>query len=439
MDAEVIKQRLTKDWTHVLSKHKSDSGKVWFDQRDLTNLEHDIYSVRSLLATSGSRHVHSCDVLLDLIENINSTDHWIQSVNKEIQTVLDALNFGDASSILKEIIIEALTYYDVGKLQSLELIEHGSVNYNVKIKTSKDTFFFRAYDEAQDKKHMVFEHKLLKKLSDKGFIVSSPLKTRLGETLLQIKGYYVSIFNWIKGRHFRYSISSIKTVARKLGSFHLLIKDYHPNPYERQKAYRNFLKKEKDYLNSILEHFFLGNYSHLYRLKYKPKLTPYDSFIKDNLEKMQPIYTNLVVNYQSLRFPIQEFIMLHGDYHEENVLFKRSKMVAMLDFDYARYGLRHYEVAETALRYSIDGKKIDLRNLRNFIKAYRSIDPWLKTKPICIIMIINLFIFRRFFSAYESDLESALHDRNPNSYIIEQANLIYWLFKYKNHMFQALS
>ena len=94
------------------------------------------------------------------------------------------------------------------------------------------------------------------------------------------------------------------------------------------------------------------------------------------------LYNNSSVRVNELGFDSWDEQIIHGDWHPGNMLFSRSKLVAVLDFDSVKIAPTVTDLANGMLQFSIVGGRpnpadwpayLDQAKLVKFLSGYREV------------------------------------------------------------------
>lgn len=233
---------------------------------------------------------------------------------------------GEKANLSKKFLNEVCENYELGKLVSCRKFERGEIQTNIYLKTSYGDYVLRCYSHIgygneKDLRSIKFEINVIKKLINEGFPVPKLFKNKFGKFISSSSEYYYVVFEYVKGQHKErknLSEKSLESMLKNLANLHNITKGYKPNYSElREKHEKNFLKKEfKKQAKTI------GTKSAQERLYYAEKTLNKIKF-PNNLPKG----------------------VIHRDYNLGNILFKREKVSAVLDFDDSCYSYLAYDLA----------------------------------------------------------------------------------------------
>lgn len=277
--------------------------------------------------------------------------------------------------LLKKEAQKICNQYDLGKIREVKLIETGLINYNFDIKTDKGDFIIRflghKFNEA-NKIKLKFEFSVLEFLNKNNFPykVPSPLKNRKRRYLSRLNGKNFWIYEKIKGKKIRrLNKEKFKEMPILLATYHKFVKKI------------KLEKEEKIYQNEFFNlNWLKTNYSKMRRIKPKTKL---DKLVSENLE----FFSKTLEEISKTKFN-KNIIATHSDFHARNMLFKKNKIIALLDFDNLETIPLVKDVATAIWHTCIKDKKLDEDAMKLFLKEYEKINRLTKEEKEMIIPTI---------------------------------------------------
>lgn len=225
--------------------------------------------------------------------------------------------------------------YGLGKLTKTSGVAAGSVNTHYLLETPKGKFFLKI-DEAKCRSEAQHELELLLFLRTHGFACPRPLANRDGRFLSDYEGKTVSVCPFIVGTVFAekdFTLTQLEKTGRALASLHLL-----GQTYKRPLENRFCFERIADLYPAVKTHL-PPHFRHLVHV------------LDDEL--------NYQAHFAEERLPKG---VIHGDLFADNILFRTSKVAAVLDFEAAGHGKFIYDLATAvnALCY-IDGNYLSDR------------------------------------------------------------------------------
>jgi homoserine kinase type II len=223
-----------------------------------------------------------------------------------------------------------VTTYGLGNLGKLTGIPAGSVNTHYLLETSKGKVILKI-DEVKSVSAAERELALLLFLRERDFRCPQPLVDRSGQYYHTYKGKPVSLYAVLSGKSVseaQLTNTQLENVGQTLAALHALSPGYPRGEDNRFSPTHVFslYQEAKERLPGYLRHL-----THM---------------LDDEMLYQQ--------QYQEDRLPKG---IIHGDLFADNLLFRKDKVIGVLDFEAASYGKFIYDVATAvnALCY-IDGR-----------------------------------------------------------------------------------
>lgn len=203
-----------------------------------------------------------------------------------------------------------LSKYDLGDFVSFEPIKNGTVQTNILLKTSKNKFVFRYY-ENRSKNSVLFEVNLIKYLKNRNYPCLTPFRNIHGNFIGIYNKKPFVIFEFIEGKHIEKSnTEQRKQLIQKVAELQKFTKNY--NPYHKKYRWNYSIDLCKKLAQDEAKK--IGTKNSQNKLKW----------LKSELLKLK-IPKSLPKG------------ICHCDFHFSNVLFKNGKFNALIDFDDANY------------------------------------------------------------------------------------------------------
>lgn len=450
------KEAFVKDWNEIHKSIKTDLANIWYKKRaakklkvDAKTILQDLKEVMSVLKEGHRRKdeiAAKCHHLVALLRHLESNKEWYKDAYLTAGFIVNQLN--EESKRYDEVrqnIMDFLVHYDLGEVIDFELIAAGAINLNIRLRTTAGTYYLRIYNERQSEQHIDSEHKLLEYLASKGFIAIGPIKSREGSSYVKIKDRFCSVFKWEKGTHFKFSLSAVRKAAKTLATYHLLVKDYHPSAQERENAITYYPQSLKEWLMQIEDGLFNGENSVAAFLRRKRQKDEFDTLLLSKINILFNAFQSVKAYLAKTTVPDENFIMTHGDFHGQNLLIRRKKIAAILDFDYAKYAPKEWDIFVALLDYcyAINSPKLDLKLAGEFAKAYRSISmeslraQWIYN----MILLWYIHVLCRTLRYYylNEQTEQNLHFGQFTDYLGVYIVFIEWLINNEQQFYIALS
>lgn len=455
---QIDKENFVKDWNGIHRSIKTDLANIWYNKKTTKKLRidtkiilRDIKETMSALKEGHKRKdeiTSKCYHLIALLRHLESNKEWYEDAYRTAEFIIAELNEESKRyDLIRQNIVEFLVHYDLGDIIDFEMITAGAINLNIRLRTTTGLYYLRIYNERQSQQHIDAEHKLLEYLASKGFIAIGPIKSREGDSYVKIKDRFCSIFRWEKGGHFRFSLSAVRKVARTLATYHLLVKDYHPSPQEREIAIRYYPQSLKKWFMHIEYGLFKGDKSVAAFVRRKRQKDEFDALLLSKMNVLFGAFQNVRDFFSKATIPDDDFIMIHGDLHGLNLLMKRKKIAAVLDFDYARYAPKEEEIVMALLNYCADilkARKFSLKLVREFVKAYKSISMDLTLRiqwiyNMTVLWYISALCGTLRYCYFNEETKQHLHFAEFTGYSRAYMGFIEWLINNEKQIYIALA
>ncbi len=300
-------------------------------------------------------------------------------------------------------------YLSLGNFKSIKLIKGGLVNHNFILKTNKGEFIIRILGQkitTNKKRRLNDEFELMEFLEKKKFPYSTPLpiKNSNGKRLHKINNKNFWIYKKLlgKSKSTMPNLEQSKEIAKALSTYHKFLKGFKV----RKNGYQEYLKWVLKIINKI-------------NLK-SPKNKIDKLALKEKNFFKEIVLGEIKRNYS------KNLMVLHGDFDASNVLFKKNKVLAIIDFDDLSYVPRILDIA-VALRDACTVKnKLDENKTKIFLKEYEKINRLSKEEKRLIPNIIlaeNASFFAWAYSEMKKEKE------NRYKYMKEMSELSHNLIK----------
>jgi len=231
-----------------------------------------------------------------------------------------------------------LEKYGLGKLCSEpERMGGSSSNVNFALETPQGRYFCRMRGGFGQRDALL--HRVLTRLTDKGFPTASLLRTTTGETYVQHNNRVYELFPFIQGEEFeRGNQAQFISMGGLIAQFHECMQEFVcPFPFE----------------------YFIGdstwnNYPHIKRQAQFIEYTRQDvadregqAELKDKvteaLGQIRQAMKRITSGWEQIESCLPR-TLVHGDYHPYNVLFKGNEAAYICDFDFVMPAERIFDI-----------------------------------------------------------------------------------------------
>lgn len=279
-----------------------------------------------------------------------------------------------------------LSHYDLGVIEEIHEFPRGSRRApKIILKTNRGEYLLkRRAPSAFDREKAAFTHGLQVHLANKAFPLPKLSTTRSQErTMLRLSDHTYEVFQFIRGDPYDFSLAATASAGHTLGSFHGLLRSYTSNytpPRGTYHASRSVMLAFGKLEGTLKEHVAKAG---------PPPASPAARMSEVDLDAGK-LTAHLISRYRAAvsrcealginRWPAQ---VIHADWHSGNMLFRSTRVVAVIDYDTARFGPRVIDTANGALQFSMssDGPDpstwrdgIDEDRFRAFVSGYDDAD-----------------------------------------------------------------
>jgi homoserine kinase type II len=229
----------------------------------------------------------------------------------------------------------------------------GTLNWNFDVQTASGRFFLRCYRSNLESDRIAGEHRLLEWVETRGIPVAVPIRTVSGEELLLQGDERWALFPWMDGVNLeRGRLSTAQATA--LGEMHGRVQAVlaaHPESDAACLSMRWDKAQSIDLLN---------------RLVAAGRERGVEAWITDGIERQRQLLkdTDIAPPERFSSLPCQ---LIHGDFHDQQVLFDGDHIRAVVDWEIWHTDPRAWEVVRS-LAFS---KLLDSPLLDDYLAGYR--------------------------------------------------------------------
>jgi len=291
-----------------------------------------------------------------------------------------------------------LSHYDIGVIEKIREFPRGSRKApKLLIKAEKAAYLLkrRARGGKDDPERVAFCHGVQLHLAARQFPLPHLIGTRTrNDSMLHLGGDTYELFEYIQGTPYDQSLEATQDSGKILSLMHKLLRDYkvqQPQPITSYHNARSVFNAFKQIPTALA--------------KRNPLLTPEQiRRNRDLVYTLQGYYEDAVARVEASGINDWPQQIVHSDWHPGNMLFRGTRVVAVIDYDTARVLQRIIDIANGALQFSIIGggddplawpEGIDLARFKRFIKGYDSVPDNLLTRAelrICPWLMIEALI-----------------------------------------------
>jgi len=274
-----------------------------------------------------------------------------------------------------------LSHYDLGTIESIQEFPRGSRKApKLILRTAKGLYLLKRRARGKDDPLKVaFDHALQKHLAKRKFPLPRLIDTRKkNNSVLRLNEGTYELFEYIKGASHDWSSEATQDAGKILAQFHKLLKDYSPGHDSGAQVSIRFLPSGSYHQSRAVGKSLRNIPEVLMKL--------YTSGSDDRANKVNQLVQNLQAAYDEAAGRANELGLnespeqiVHSDWHPGNMLFLGTRVVAVVDYDAARYERRITDAANGALQFSILGRgydpatwpeQIDESRYKGFLQSY---------------------------------------------------------------------
>ncbi len=297
-------------------------------------------------------------------------------------TALSGGTAGGRAIFSTEELVMVMSHYDVGVIQGIKEFPRGSREApKLLVRAEKGLYLLKRRARGKDDKYKVaFCHGIQLRLAEKQFPLPHLIGTRNdNNSMLRLGGTIYELFEYIKGNPYDQSLEATTDSGRVLSLFHKLLSDYdakHQPPtgsyHDARSVHAAFAALPQTLAQIPSDH---------------PAADPQQ--LASTIRELQERYLHAVEKVNKLGLTQWPKLVSHSDWHPGNMLFRGSRVVAVIDYDAARLLPRVLDAANGALQFSILGgtgdptqwpEHLDESRFRRFVHGYDSVPDNMLTK-----------------------------------------------------------
>jgi homoserine kinase type II len=308
---------------------------------------------------------------------------------------------GDRDRFGAEELAIVLSHFDLGVVEAIQEFPRGSRRApKLLLRTEKGTYLLKRRARGKDDPFKVaFCHALQLYLASKQFPLPHLIGTKKdNNSMLQLKGGIYEVFEYITGTGYDNSLEATQDSGKILGLFHKLVRDYQPE-YEPPRGSYHATRTVQTSMANVLTSL----------MKVDPRASDPSSKVGELVKFLQHSYNEAAMRANELGLPDWPMQIIHSDWHPGNMLFRKVRVVAVIDYDAARLQQRVIDVANGALQFSIIGggddaaqwpDYLDMSRFKRFLRGYDAVNvlskselqtiPWLMIEALIAEAVIPI-------------------------------------------------
>jgi homoserine kinase type II len=227
-----------------------------------------------------------------------------------------------------------LGYYDLGEPRVAWRVERGFVNVNWVVETAMGHYFVKCRHPSLRRPDVIrAQHELVAHLRQKGFPAPAIVPATSGETLTVLGDEFYEVQSHVEGSPFDHDRPlHFEAAAGMLGRYHASVAGFAAEPLRQGDLYSPAILHEN--LASLVE---------AWKLEREPDLAK----VAGQLEARADDLAGRFAHHDGLAH-----LVIHGDYYAGNLVFEGDRIVAVVDYDKARWQPRVVELAEALIYFA---------------------------------------------------------------------------------------
>ena len=230
-----------------------------------------------------------------------------------------------------------LSHYDIGPIESVTEFARGSRKSPKALVTAEQgRFILKKRARGRDDPYRVaFAHALQLHLATRRFPLPHLIGTRKeNNSMFQWRSGVYELFEYIPGQGYPQTLETTSDAGRVLATYHRLTESFHTQ----------WKSAVGSYHDAPAVHSALQQIASNVTASYQPLVASIKELYVDAAHRVEALGIS--------RWPVQ---IAHADWHPGNMLFRDNHIVAVIDYDSARYLPRISDIANGALQFSILG------------------------------------------------------------------------------------
>ncbi|MCX5662880.1 MAG: phosphotransferase [Planctomycetota bacterium] len=279
-----------------------------------------------------------------------------------------------------------MSHFDVGAIEAIQEFPRGSRRApKLIIRAESGLYLLKRRAKGKDDPFKVaFCHALQLYLASRQFPLPHLIGTRKdNNSMLQWKGAIYELFEFIKGTSYDNSLEATADAGKSLALFHKLLAEYQPEYEPPQGSYHaaRSVAASMEAIPATLA-------------KVEPKSVEQAGKVGEVVQFLHSSYNAAAMKVNEMGLSDWPMQIVHSDWHPGNMLFRGTRVVAVIDYDAARIQQRVIDIANGALQFSIIGggddpaqwpDYIDESRFKRFLRGYDAV-------PNCVLSRAELRI-----------------------------------------------
>jgi homoserine kinase type II len=276
----------------------------------------------------------------------------------------------------------ALASYDLGTVRSARPASHGVVNETAFAETSAGRYVVRRNQRKLGRASLELRHRLLAWLRSHGFPAPRLIPARGGETAVEVDGRIFEVFTFIDGDEFNPDRPAhLIGAGTMLARFHSAIEGF-PDPPPSQGP-RYSTSSLGGLIERVMQRDMMGDLTE--------PLNWYDRRAAD-LRKALPDRAYMELPH----------VLIHGDVHRDNLIFRGDTVAALIDFDQVTVDARLVDLADAMVDFAVGpappdwypwgvyAGPLDRERARNLLEGYCQVLPLTATERAALLVMVEV-------------------------------------------------
>jgi homoserine kinase type II len=228
-----------------------------------------------------------------------------------------------------------LRCYPLGELRDARRAQQGFVNENWIVETTQGRYFLKRRHPRLRQPHLIrAQHELIGRLRQAGFPAPTIVPTLRDETFLVLEGELYDIQEYIEGQPYDHErLAHLEEAALTLGRYHTCVKGFATQALRcRGELYSPAIAGRT--LTSLIEAWQLDR----------------DAELAETAQELKAQVTELATLFA--RHAVSPYVVIHGDYYADNLLFEGDRIIGVVDYDKASWQPRVVELAEALIYFA---------------------------------------------------------------------------------------
>ena len=318
----------------------------------------------------------------------------------------------------------ALKSYDLGVVRSTRPASHGVVNETAFAETSMGRYVVRRNQRKLGRSSLELRHRLMAWLRARGFPAPRLVPARGGETAVELDGRIFEVFTFIDGDEFNADRPAhLAGAGTILARYHAAVEGF-PDPPPSQGP-RYSASSLGGLIERVMQRDLMGDLTE--------PLNGYDRRAAD-LRRALPDQS-----YAAL-----PQVLIHGDVHRDNLIFRGDTVAALIDFDQVTVDARLVDLADALVDFAVGpapadwypwgvyAGPLDAARARGLLDGYCQLQPLTPGELSALLVIVEVIWL-------QGNLRRVLmtHDAEPDYHLEvlgQGRRLALWLEEHRDQL-----